>query len=128
MRIPVLTPSKEEQTAIVKFLDHKTELIDRAIQIKEKQIELLKERKQIIIHNAVTRGLNPKVKLKDSGVDWIGDIPEHWGVKRLSSIGKFSKGGGISRAELTDEGVPAILYGDIYTKYEFSIKNVHHKT
>lgn len=73
-------PPKEEQTAIATFLDHKTALIDQAIDIKQKQIELLKERRQILIHKAVTRGLNPNVKLKDSGVAWIGEIPEGWEV------------------------------------------------
>ena len=73
-------PTKEEQTAIANFLDRKTAQIDQAISIKEKQIELLKERRQILIHNAVTRGLDSEVKMKDSGVSWIGEIPEHWEV------------------------------------------------
>lgn len=73
-------PSLAEQAAIANFLDRKTAQIDQAISIKEKQIELLKERRQILIHNAVTRGLDPDVKMKDSGVEWIGEIPEHWEV------------------------------------------------
>lgn len=84
--IPFLVPSKSEQTAIAKFLDDKTAKIDEAIAIKEKQIELLKERKQILIQNAVTRGLDPSVPMKDSGVEWIGEIPEHWFVKRLKFV------------------------------------------
>jgi len=76
-------PPLPEQTAIAAFLDRKTTLIDQAIGIKQKQIELLKERRQILIHNAVTRGLNPNVKLKHSGVEWIREIPEGWEVKRL---------------------------------------------
>ncbi len=79
-------PKIEEQTAIANFLDDKTTKIDQAIAIKQKQIELLKERRQIMIHKAVTRGLNDKVKLKDSGVEWIGEIPEHWEVKRLKYV------------------------------------------
>jgi type I restriction enzyme S subunit len=86
------TPSKEEQTAIANFLDNKTALIDKAIALKVKQIELLKERRQILIHRAVTRGLNPDVKLKDSGVEWIGEIPEHWEVKKIRLIGKIING------------------------------------
>jgi type I restriction enzyme S subunit len=85
-RFPFPFPPKEEQTAIANFLDDKTTKIDQAIAIKQKQIELLKERRQILIHKAVTRGLNDKVKLKDSGVEWIGEIPEHWEVKRLKDI------------------------------------------
>lgn len=79
------TPTYTEQTAIAAFLDRKTALIDQAIDIKQKQIELLKERRQILIHKAVTRGLNPHVKLKDSGVEWIGEIPEHWEISRLKN-------------------------------------------
>ena len=81
-RIESILPPKEEQTAIAAFLDRKTTLLDQAIDIKQKQIELLKERRQILIHQAVTRVLNPNVKLKDSSVEWIGEIPEHWEVKR----------------------------------------------
>lgn len=79
-------PPFEEQVAIANFLDKKTALIDEAIAIKEKQIELLKERKKIIIQQAVTRGLNPDISMKDSGVDWIGEIPEHWGITRFKNI------------------------------------------
>ena len=71
-------PPIQEQTAIANFLDDKTTKIDQAIAIKQQQIALLKERRQILIHKAVTRGLNENVKLKDSGVEWIGEIPEHW--------------------------------------------------
>lgn len=73
-------PPLKEQSAIASFLDRKTAQIDKSISIKERQIELLKERRQILIHQAVTRGLNPNVKMKDSGVEWIGVIPEHWEV------------------------------------------------
>ena len=79
-------PPLPEQTAIANFLDRKTTLIDQAIAIKQKQIELLNERRQILINKAVTRGLDPNVKLKDSGVEWIGEIPEGWEVKRLKYV------------------------------------------
>lgn len=79
-------PPLDEQTAIAHFLDDKTTKIDQAIAIKQKQIELLKERMQILIHKAVTRGLNDKVKLKNSGVEWIGEIPEHWEVKKVKYL------------------------------------------
>jgi len=79
-------PDFQTQTAIVEYLDRKTALIDQAIGIKQKQIELLKERRQIIIHKAVTRGLNPDVKMKYSGVEWIGEIPEYWKVKKLKYL------------------------------------------
>lgn len=81
-------PIKSEQVLIANFLDQKTAQIDAAIAIKEQQIELLKERKQIIIQQAVTQGLDPNVPMKDSGVDWIGQIPEHWEVKRTKYLFK----------------------------------------
>jgi type I restriction enzyme S subunit len=79
-------PPLEEQTAIAQFLDDKTTKIDEAISIKEQQINLLKERKQILIHKAVTRGLDDTIQLKDSGVEWIGDIPGHWEIKPIKYI------------------------------------------
>lgn len=73
-----LLPSLPEQITIAAFLDRRTVQIDRAVAIKEKQIALLKERKQILIQNAVTRGLNPDIPMRYSGVEWIGEIPAHW--------------------------------------------------
>lgn len=87
-----LLPPLSEQTRIAEFLDTKTALIDKAIGIKEKQIELLKERRQIMIHRAVTRGIDPNVKLKPSGVEWIGDIPEHWVVSKLGNYATVNNG------------------------------------
>lgn len=78
-------PPHEQQTLIANFLDKKTAQIDDAIAIKEQQISLLKERKQISIQQAVTQGLDPNVPIKDSGVEWIGEIPEHWDI----SIAKY---------------------------------------
>ncbi|CAM3654564.1 restriction endonuclease subunit S [Xenorhabdus thuongxuanensis] len=79
----LLYPPIQEQSIIAKYLGQKTAQIDEAISIKEQQIALLKERKQITIQKAVTQGLNPNVPMKDSGVDWIGQIPEHWEVRKL---------------------------------------------
>ena len=85
-RTIVALPSYIEQTAIANFLDTKTNQIDEAIAIKEQQIALLNERKQILIQQAVTQGLDPTVPMKDSGVEWIGKIPEHWEIKRLKYV------------------------------------------
>ena len=79
-KIPV--PSLKEQNAMVNYLDSATSKIDATIAQQQKMIDLLNERKQIIINNAVTKGLDPNVPMKDSGVDWIGQIPEHWEVKK----------------------------------------------
>jgi len=115
--IPFFIPPKEEQTAIANFLDDKTAKIDRAIAQKEQLIALLKERKQIIIQNAVTKGLDPTVKMKDSGVEWIGEIPEGWGVKPLRFIGATQNG--ISAgAEYFGKGFPFVSYGDVYKNIE----------
>ena len=83
-KIPV--PSIEEQQAIAFYLDTATAKIDEAIAQQQKMIYLLNERKQIIINNAVTKGLNPDAPMKDSGVDWIGEIPEHWEVMKLKHV------------------------------------------
>ncbi len=79
-------PDIKVQRKISKFLDKKTTQIDEAIAIKERQIALLKERKQIIIQKSLTQGLDSNVPMKDSGVDWIGEIPAHWEVKRLKYV------------------------------------------
>ena len=71
-------PPPDEQAAIVRYLDHADRRISRYIRAKQRLIELLEEEKQAIIHRAVTRGLDPDVRLKPSGVEWLGDIPEHW--------------------------------------------------
>ncbi|WPV69204.1 restriction endonuclease subunit S [Chitinophaga sp. LS1] len=93
-------PPFSEQTAIAQFLDTKTALIDKAIELKEKQIALLKERRQAIIHQAVTKGLNPDVPMKDSGIDWVGQIPAHWEVKKLKYVFDFIGGGTPSKERL----------------------------
>lgn len=80
--LALAAPPIEEQKAIVAFLDGKSAGIDEAVRIKEAQIKLLSERKQILVQEAVTRGLNPAAPMKDSGIDWIGQIPAHWEVRR----------------------------------------------
>ena len=85
-RLPLVDISLDLQQKIANFLDQKTAQIDQAIALKQQQIEKLNEYKQIVIQNAVTKGLNPNVPMKDSGVEWIGDIPEHWDVKKLKYV------------------------------------------
>lgn len=77
-RVATLIPPPDEQAAIAKFLGHANRKIGRYIQAKRKLIKLLEEQKQVIIHRAVTQGLDPNVRMKPSGVDWLGDVPEHW--------------------------------------------------
>lgn len=109
-----LLPKIEEQTTIANFLDDKTNKIDQAIAIKQKQIELLKERRQILIHKAVTRGLDDSVKLKDSGVEWIGEIPEHWEVKRLKYFINIQGGFAFNSSNFKNEGVQIIKIANTY--------------
>lgn len=82
----------EEQKQIADFLDKKTAQIDEAILQKEKMIELLKEYRQVTINNAVTKGLDPNVPMKDSGIEWLGQIPAHWQVKKLKYFGNIYAG------------------------------------
>jgi type I restriction enzyme, S subunit len=85
-RIPIILPPLSEQSSIVRFLDHIDRKIRRYIRAKQKLIKLLEEQKQAIIHRAVTRGLDPNVRLKPSGVEWLGDVPEHWLVLRAKYL------------------------------------------
>jgi len=83
-KIPLVIPPKPEQTAIAAYLDRKTAEIDELIADKKRLLELYEEEKAAIINQAVTKGINPDVPMKDSGIEWLGEIPEHWEVKRLS--------------------------------------------
>ena len=85
LNIEILIPPREEQDQIVRFLDWKLAKINKLIQAKKKQIALLNEQKQVIIHNAVTKGVDPNVMMKDSGIEWIGQIPQEWVVNRLKT-------------------------------------------
>ena len=88
-QIRVQVPSETEQIQIANFLDRKTEQIDELIRIKERQIELLQEQRTTLINQAVTKGLDPNVEMKPSGVEWIEEIPRHWEVKKLKYIAKI---------------------------------------
>lgn len=120
-------PNIEVQKKIVSFLAEKTAQIDQAIALKQQQIEKLNEYKQIVIQNAVTKGLNPNAPMKDSGVEWIGDIPEHWEIIRFRNAFRFNKGLNITKENLNDEqGILCLNYGEIHSKYGFEfIPNVH---
>jgi len=104
--VPV--PPPEEQAAIANFLDRETAKIDTLINEQKRLIELLKEKRQAVISHAVNKGLDPNVKLKPSGVEWLGDVPEHWEVQRIKTLSStISKGTTPSTigAEFTEEGI-----------------------
>ena len=106
-----LLPPVEEQDTIVRYLDAATSKIDKAIAMQQKMIDLLNERKQIIIQNAVIKGLDENVEMKDSGVEWIGMIPKHWEIKRLKYVmHSYGRIGfrGYGTDDIVDEGQGAI--------------------
>jgi type I restriction enzyme S subunit len=104
---PICIPDNEELIQIIKYLDHKTTQIDTLISKKQQFITLLQEERIAVINQAVTKGLNPKVKMKDSGIEWLGEIPEHWGVKRIGHISKVIRG-----ASPRPAGDPLLFNGD----------------
>ena len=112
----LFAPSFEEQTAIAHFLDYKTAKINRFIRKKKQLIKLLNEQKAAIINQAVTKGLNPDVKMKDSGIEWLGEIPEHWEVTKLSAICSLIRGNSaFKKDELLPQGeYVALQYGKTY--------------
>ena len=92
-RFPAAFPTFPEQTQIARFLDHETAKIDTLIHEQKRLIELLKEKRQAVISHAVTKGLDPDVPMKDSGVEWLGEVPAHWSVEPLKYLCSFSGGG-----------------------------------
>ena len=122
LNLSILIPLLKEQDAIVSFLDEATSKMDAAIAQQQKMIDLLNERKQIIINNAVTKGLDPSVPLKDSGIDWIGKIPAHWEVVRLKYLLSESKERSLSGNE--EPLSMSQIYGLIPTKEMNIIPNM----
>ena len=105
--LSLLLPSLDEQHAIAAFLDRETARIDQLIAKKERQIELLQEKRSALISHAVTKGLNPKAKMKDSGIKWLGEMPEHWEVLRFKYLlTEPLKYGANEVAELDDPALP----------------------
>lgn len=120
-------PPTNEQSNIVRFLDHTDQLFRRYIRGKEKFLSLLEEQKQAIIHQAITGQIDvrtgkPYSAYKRSGVEWIGDVPEHWEVCKLGQIGRFSKGSGGNKEDEASAGIPCVRYGDLYTSHKYFIQ------
>lgn len=110
-----------EQVRIVNFLDHETAKIDSLIEKQQQLIELLKEKRQAVISHAVTKGLNPNVPMKDSGVQWLGEVPAHWIKQKLVNVSEGSRGSFVNgpfgsdllAEELRDHGIPVVYIRDI---------------
>lgn len=119
--ISVPLPPEDEQERIVEFLDKKLDDVDRLIGNVQTQIEKLKAYKQSLITEVVTKGLDSTVPMKDSGVEWIGEIPEKWSVVPLKSKFSFGKGLPITKDDLVEEGIPVISYGQIHAKWNTGV-------
>ena len=111
MKVPLA--NTEEQTAIVDFLNNKCSEIDKVISAQQKRIALLQELKQSVITHAVTKGLNPNVEMKDSGVEWIGEVPSHWEIVPLKFTGKFGNGLTYSPKDVVDYGILVLRSSNI---------------
>ena len=131
-KLPVLLPKLSEQNAIVNFLDYKLEKINRFIAKKKQLIELLTEQKAAIINQAVTKGLNPNIKFKPSGIEWQGDIPEHWVINKIKFLISKPIAGQWGQESQKDENDIICLrvadFLEIYTKEEnLTIRNIEPK-
>lgn len=109
-------PDYEEQQKIANFLDHETSKIDTLITKQEKLIELLQEKRQAVISHAVTKGLTPDVRMKDTGVEWLGEVPEHWVLGRLKNVLKIRNGKDYKQVEVESGGYPVYGSGGIFKR------------
>lgn len=109
-------PSIEEAEKISEFLNHETAQIDSLISKQEKLIQLLKEKRQAVISHAVTKGLNPNVSMKDSGVEWLGEVPEHWNTLPLKLCVQTRKGVAFKAVDFCDAGIRVVKASDIKQK------------
>ena len=110
--VTIPLPPPDEQAVIARYLDDADQRIRAYVSAKERLIALLEEERQAIIHQAVTRGLDPNVKLKPSGVEWLGDVPEHWEVRRLKSLCIMNSGDGITAEAIEQTGTYPVYGGN----------------
>ena len=110
--ITIPLPPLDEQAAIVRYLDGTDQLIRAYVSAKERLIALLEEERQAVIHQAVTKGLDPNVKLKPSGVEWLGDVPEQWTVRRLKTLCSMKSGNGITTEAIEPTGKYPVYGGN----------------
>ncbi|WP_368907787.1 restriction endonuclease subunit S [Serratia marcescens] len=115
--LSIWLPTKDEQAKIAAFLDHETAKIDNLIDKQQQLVELLKEKGQAVISHAVTKGLNPDVPMKDSGVEWLGEVPEHWIPARLKYHTRQIVDGAHFTPTYTEKGIPFLRVTDIQDKY-----------
>jgi len=127
-RLPILIPSLDEQEKIINFLDQETAKIDILIEKQQQLIKLLKEKRQAVISHAVTKGLNPNAPMRDSGVEWLGEVPEHWKVSSLGYYSTVSTGATPDRSKHQYWGgeIPWIKTGEV--KYDEIFETEEHIT
>jgi len=111
-RLPILLPPIDEQQKIANFLDHETAKIDTLIAKQQQLIQLLKEKRQAVISHAVTKGLNPDAPMRDSGVEWLGEVPAHWVCSALKNYAKIVDCKHIT-AEFFDDGIPLASISEV---------------
>ncbi len=123
-------PSLDTQIQIVSMIENRCAAVDRLIENQQAQIEKLKEYKQSVITEAVTRGLDPSSPMKDSGIEWVGNIPTGWEVKRTKYVAtSIFKGNGITKEDVVIDGdTPCVRYGEIYSKYNISFSQCKSRT
>lgn len=114
-----ILPTSKEQSQISNYLDAKTTAIDKKIKLLQQKIKHYKAFRKTIINETVTKGLDKKVLLKNSGIDWIGEIPKHWEVKRLKDLSKFINGFAFNSKEYLDNGIPIIRISNISNEIDF---------
>lgn len=122
-KVFIAIPPTEEQTAIAQYLDTKTQAIDKKINLLTKKADYYKELRKSIINDAVCKGLNKNVKLKESGIEWIGKIPEHWKVERLKALGEMETSSVNKKIEEEEELVKLVNYTDVYGNINKEIWN-----
>jgi type I restriction enzyme S subunit len=105
-------PPSSEQTTIADYLDRKTAMIDQLIEDKKRLIELYEEEKAAVINQAVTKGLDPCVPMKDSGIEWLGEIPEHWEVMKLKNLASLKSGNNIVSEQIKETGDYPVFGGN----------------
>jgi type I restriction enzyme S subunit len=111
--IRVALPPQKELSLVLSFLDRETAKIDALIAEQQRLIELLKEKRQSVISHAVTKGLSPNAPMKDSGIEWLGEVPEHWEIQKFSRCAFFQEGPGLRNWQFTQDGIRVICVTNI---------------
>jgi type I restriction enzyme S subunit len=127
-RLVIFVPSLDEQAFVASFLDHETAKIDALIAEQQRLIELLQEKRQAVISHAVTKGLNPNAPMKDSGIEWLGEVPEHWDASKPKHLTTKIVDGVHFKPEYVSEGVPFVTVQNLTAGDGISFDNLNYIT